>query len=109
MIAYAVGEKTVCGRSMESGAKALDATPVGHSRIHTRHKRARKRIPGIRHFAQRKRRGSVAGHTQTFAALVAGNAGNTICTADKEFELAVEYSNVEGPADSNCLFGGLEP
>src|SRR5438105_4566775 len=68
MIAYAVGEKTVCGRPMESGTKALVATPAGHCRIHTRCKRARQRIPGIRHFAQRKRRGSVAGDTQTFAA-----------------------------------------
>src|SRR6266550_1172290 len=29
MIAYAVGEKTVCGRPMESGTKALVATPAG--------------------------------------------------------------------------------
>src|SRR5437870_9635888 len=57
MIAYAVGRETVCGRPMESGTKALVATPAGHSRIHTRCKRARQRIPGIRHFAQRKRRG----------------------------------------------------
>lgn len=109
MIAYAVGEKTVCGRPMESGTKALVATPAGHSRIHTRCKRARQRIPGIRHFAQRKRRGSVAGDTQTFAALVAGNAGNTICTADKEFEVAADDANVAGARDSNCLCRRLEP
>src|SRR5437016_14463475 len=109
MIAYAVGEKTVCGRPMESGTKALVATPAGHSRIHTRRKRARQRIPGIRHFAQRKRRGSVAGDTQTFAALVAGNAGNTICTADKEFEVTADDANVAGARDSNCLCRRLEP
>src|SRR5438067_4189372 len=109
MIAYAVAEKTVCGRPMESGTKALVATPAGHSRIHTRCKRARQRIPGIRHFAQRKRRGSVAGDTQTFAALVAGNAGNTICTADKEFEVAADDANVAVGRDSNCLCRRLEP
>jgi len=103
MIAYAVGEKTLCGRPTESRTKALVATPAGHSRIHTRRKRARQRIPGIRHFAQRKRRGSVAGDTQTFAALVAGNAGNTICTADKEFEVAAHDANLAGPCDSTCL------
>src|SRR5947207_15989614 len=109
MIAYAVGRETVCGRPMESGTKALVATPAGHSRIHTRCKRARQRIPGIRHFAKRKRRGSVAGDTQTFAALVAGNAGNTICTADKEFEVAADDANVAGARDSNCLCRRLEP
>src|SRR5438445_13445984 len=96
MIAYAVGEKTVCGRPMESGTKALVATPAGHSRIHTRCKRARQRIPGIRHFAERKRRGSVAGDPQTFAARGAGDAGNTICPADRELEGAADAANRAG-------------
>jgi len=38
-------------------------------------------------LAQRKHRGSVAGDTQTFAALVADNAGNTLCSADKNLKL----------------------
>src|SRR5207247_11472808 len=109
MIAYAVGRETVCGRPMESGTKALVATPAGHSRIHTRCKRARQRIPGIRHFAQRKRRGSVAGDTQTFAALVAGNAGNTICTADKGLEVAADDSNAAVASGSNCVSRYLKP
>src|SRR6266699_1239865 len=43
-------------------------------------------------LAQRTRRGSVAGDTQTFAALVADKAGNTLCSADKKFEAAARRS-----------------
>src|SRR5438552_369195 len=108
MIAYAVGENCLRPSNgiRNEGAGRDSRWPFPHS---YRRKRARQRIPGIRHFAQRKRRGSVAGDTQIFAALVAGNAGNTICTADKEFEVTADDANVAGARDSNCLCRRLEP
>src|SRR5438552_16479817 len=84
-------------------------SPTAYAIIASRQEFHQAGLPRNSALCSTKAPGSVAGDTQTFAALVAGNAGNTICTADKEFEVAADDANVAGARDSNCLCRRLEP
>src|SRR5438105_8980785 len=67
----------------------------------TWHQRARQRIPGILHLAQRKCWRSTAGNPQTLAAPVAGIAGNAVYTRSKKCEVSKNDTDAAGARDSN--------
>ena len=109
MMAYAPEVRVLCGCQTESGTTPLGATSPGHTGLRTWRQRARQRISGIQHLAQRKRRRGAACHTQTFAALVAGIPGNTFCNPYKECYPAAGSAKTAGARASNHVCRRLEP
>ena len=101
MIAYALGASTVRGNSTGSRTPPLGAALPRHPGLRTRRQRARQRIPGILHLAQRKCRRSAAGDPQTIAAPVANIAGNAFCTRSKKHEVSTNDTYAAGARDSN--------
>jgi hypothetical protein len=108
MIAYALGARIVRGNSTSSRTPALGATLPRHTGLCTWHQRARQRIPGILHLAQRKCRRSAAGDPQTLAAPVAGIARNAFCTRSKKCEVSTNDTYAEGARYSRHPYRWLE-
>jgi len=108
MIAYALGARTVRGNSTSSRTPPLGAALPRHTGLRTRHQRARQRIPGILHPAQRKCWRSAAGDPQTLAAPVANIAGNAFCTGSKKCEVSTNDTYAEGARDSRHPYRWLE-
>jgi hypothetical protein len=101
MIAYALGARTVRGNSTSSRTPPLGAALPRHTSLCTWHQRARQRIPGILHLAQRKCWRSALGDPQTLAAPVAGIAGNAFCSHSKKCEVSKNDTYAAGAGDSN--------
>ena len=108
MIAYALGARTVRDNSTNSRTPPLGTAFPRHPGLRTRHQRARQRIPGILHLAQRKCRRSAAGDPQTIAAPVANIAGNAFCTRSKKHEVSTNDTYAAGARDSNHPYRWLE-
>ena len=108
MIAYALGASTVRVNSTGSRTPPLGAALPRHPGLRTRRQRARQRIPGILHLAQRKCWRSAAGDPQTFAAPVAGIARNAFCTRSKKHEVSTNDTYAAGARDSNHADRWLE-
>ena len=108
MIAYALGARTVRGNSTGSRTPPLGAALPRHPGLRTRRQRARQRIPGILHLAQRKCWRSAAGDPQTIAAPVAGIARNAFCTRSKKHEVSTNDTYAAGARDSNHADRWLE-
>ena len=108
MIVYALGARTVRGNSTSSRTPPLGAALPRHTGLRTRHQRARQRIPGILHPAQRKCWRSAAGDPQTLAAPVANIAGNAFCTGSKKCEVSTNDTYAEGARDSRHPYRWLE-
>ncbi len=108
MIAYALGARTVRGNSTSSRTPPLGAALPRHTGLRTRHQRARQRIPGILHLAQRKCWRSAAGDPQTLTAPVEGIAGNAFCTRSKKCQVSTNDTYAAGARDSNHACRWLE-
>ncbi len=108
MIAYALGARTVRGNSTGSRTPPLGAALPRHPGLRTRRQRARQRIPGVLHFAQRKCWRGAAGDPQTLAAPVAGVARNAFCTHSKKYEVSTNDTHAAGARDSNHADRWLE-
>jgi hypothetical protein len=108
MIAYALGARTVRDNSTNSRTPPLGTALPRHPGLRTRHQRARQRIPGILHLAQRKCWRSAAGDPQTLAAPVADIAGNAFCSHSKKCEASTNDAQAEGARSSSLAHRWLE-
>src|SRR5205809_244499 len=108
MIAYALEARTFRGNSTGSGTPPLGAALSCRSGLRPWHQRARQRIPGILHLAQRKCWRSAAGDPQTLAAPVAGIAGNAFRTHSEKCEISTNDTYAAGACNSNHADRWLE-
>ena len=108
MIAYALGARTVRGNSTGSRTPPLGAALPRHPGLRTRRQRARQRIPGVLHLAQRECWRSAAGDPQTFAAPVAGVTRNAFCTRSKKHEVSTNDTYAAGARGSSLAHRWFE-
>jgi hypothetical protein len=104
----AVGTRALRVNSISSGTPTLGAALPRRPGLCARHQRARQRIPGILHLAQRKCWRSAAGNPQTLAAPLAGIAGNAFCPHSKKCEVSKNDTHAAGAGGSNHADRWLE-